>query len=232
MNSSLSLASLVAAALLATGCAGSASTPTAPSSLSGSPTSSAGQSPLSGSRAPTVEPLAGTWHSPVASACRGRRPDHTRGRELHADVRRRSPVDARGLQHMRRHVHLVRGNADCGTCTGVHAGGVPDHGVRVHLYASARWREQRDAAGRRTRALVGARRVALHPIADGILPLGRIHRLPDIDEGLLAHGQGPFLRAVQIRDQRDDRGKGEGDDDDGERPGRPHQPRVKAHGGQ
>ena len=64
------------------------------------------------------------------------------------------------------------------------------------------------------------------------LPLGRIHRLPHIDEGLLAHGQGPFLRAVQIRDQRDDRGKSDGDDNDGERPDRAHQPCVIAHGGQ
>ena len=57
MNSSLSLASIVVVALLATGCAGS---PTAPSSSSGSPTSPGDQSPLSGS--PTVDQLAGTWN--------------------------------------------------------------------------------------------------------------------------------------------------------------------------
>ncbi|MGH9147759.1 MAG: META domain-containing protein [Vicinamibacterales bacterium] len=55
MNSSLSLVSFVVAALLATGCAGSASTPTSPSSLSGSPTSPADESPLS-------DQLAGTWN--------------------------------------------------------------------------------------------------------------------------------------------------------------------------
>jgi heat shock protein HslJ len=59
MNSSRSLVSLVVAALLATGCAGSA---TSPSSLSGSPTSPGGQSPSSGSPAPTVGQLAGTWN--------------------------------------------------------------------------------------------------------------------------------------------------------------------------
>jgi len=63
MNSSLaiSLTSLALAALLATRCAGSASTPTSPSLPSGSPTSPADQSPLSASRPPTVDQLAGTW---------------------------------------------------------------------------------------------------------------------------------------------------------------------------
>jgi heat shock protein HslJ len=60
MHSSLSLASLVVAALLATGCAGSVSTPTFPSS-SGFPAPPADQSPISGSRALTVDQLAGTW---------------------------------------------------------------------------------------------------------------------------------------------------------------------------
>jgi heat shock protein HslJ len=55
MNRSLSLVSVVATALLATGCAGSASTPTAPSSLSGAPQHS-------GSPAPTLDQLAGTWN--------------------------------------------------------------------------------------------------------------------------------------------------------------------------
>jgi heat shock protein HslJ len=62
MNRSRSLVSVVVAALLATGCAGSASTPTAPSSLSGSPSSPVDQPPLSGSPAPTVDQLAGTWN--------------------------------------------------------------------------------------------------------------------------------------------------------------------------
>lgn len=61
MNSPLLLVSVVVAALLATGCAGSASTPTSPSSLSGSP-SPVNQPPPSGSTAPTVEQLAGTWN--------------------------------------------------------------------------------------------------------------------------------------------------------------------------
>ena len=51
MNRSLSLVSFVVAALLATGCAGSASTPTSPSLLSGSTTP-----------APIVDQLAGTWN--------------------------------------------------------------------------------------------------------------------------------------------------------------------------
>ncbi len=58
MNSSVSLASLVVAALLVTGCADSASTPASPSSGSGSPASSGDQS---SSGALTVEQLAGTW---------------------------------------------------------------------------------------------------------------------------------------------------------------------------
>ena len=64
MNSSLAicLASFALAAWLATGCTGSASNPTSPSSPSGSPTSPADQSPLSGSRALTVDQLAGTWN--------------------------------------------------------------------------------------------------------------------------------------------------------------------------
>ena len=63
MNRSLSLVSVVVvAALLATGCSGSASTPTAPSSLPGSPTSPVDQPPRSGSPAPTVDQLAGTWN--------------------------------------------------------------------------------------------------------------------------------------------------------------------------
>ena len=62
VNSSLSFVSLVVAALLATGCAGSASNPTSPSSLSGSPTSPVDQSPVSGSPTPTVDQLAGTWN--------------------------------------------------------------------------------------------------------------------------------------------------------------------------
>jgi len=59
MNGSLSLVGVVVAALFATGCGGSASTPTSPSS--DSPTSTVDQSPLSGSPAPTVDQLAGTW---------------------------------------------------------------------------------------------------------------------------------------------------------------------------
>ena len=59
MNSPLSLVSLVVAALVATGCTGSV---TSPSSLSGSPTSSVDQSPRSGSPTPTVDGLAGTWN--------------------------------------------------------------------------------------------------------------------------------------------------------------------------
>ena len=51
MNRSLSLVSVVVAALLATGCAGSAATPTAPSSLFGVPIP-----------ALTVDQLAGTWN--------------------------------------------------------------------------------------------------------------------------------------------------------------------------
>ena len=62
MNRSLSLVSVVVAALLAMGCAGSASTPTAPSSPPGSPTSPVDPPPLSGSPAPTVDQLAGTWN--------------------------------------------------------------------------------------------------------------------------------------------------------------------------
>ena len=62
MNKSLSLVSVVVAALLATGCAGSASTPTAPSSPSGAPASPVDQPPRSGSPAPTVDQLAGTWN--------------------------------------------------------------------------------------------------------------------------------------------------------------------------
>ena len=54
MNSSLSFAGFVAAALLATGCASSASTITSPSSPSGSPTSPVDQSSLS-------DQLVGTW---------------------------------------------------------------------------------------------------------------------------------------------------------------------------
>jgi heat shock protein HslJ len=57
----LSLVSVVAAALLATGCAGSSSTPTSPSSGSGSPPAQGEQSPLPGSPAPTVDQIAGTW---------------------------------------------------------------------------------------------------------------------------------------------------------------------------
>jgi len=175
MNRSLSLVSVVVAALLAMGCAGSASTPTAPSSPSGSPTSPVDPPPLSGSPAPTVDQLAGTWNlqslqpagdvdqttpagatytltfadgrpvgrhmeSPVTSAGRRCRPDHAGGRDLHADLRRRSSVDARGLQRVRRPIHSVRTDADSGTHTGVHAGGLPHHGVRVHLHESARWR--------------------------------------------------------------------------------------------
>ena len=60
MNRPPSLVSFAVVGLLATGCAGSASTPTSPSSLSGSPTS-VDQSPVSGSPAPTVDQLAGTW---------------------------------------------------------------------------------------------------------------------------------------------------------------------------
>ena len=59
LNSPLSLVSLVVAALVATGCTGSV---TSPSSLSGSPTSSVDQSPRSGSPTPTVDGLAGTWN--------------------------------------------------------------------------------------------------------------------------------------------------------------------------
>ena len=59
MNSSVSLAGLVVAALLATGCTGSPSTPTSPSSGSGSPTAPGDQSTSGG--ALTVEQLAGTW---------------------------------------------------------------------------------------------------------------------------------------------------------------------------
>lgn len=55
MNSSLSLVGLAAAALLVTGCAGSASTITSPSSRSGSPTSPVNQPTLS-------DQLAGTWN--------------------------------------------------------------------------------------------------------------------------------------------------------------------------
>ena len=62
VNSSLSLVSLVVAALVATGCTGSASTPTSPSSLSGSPTFPVDRSPVSGSPTPTVDGLAGTWN--------------------------------------------------------------------------------------------------------------------------------------------------------------------------
>ena len=62
MNRSLSLVSVVVAALLATGCSGSASTPTSPSSPSGSPTSPVDQPPRSGTPAPTVDQLAGTWN--------------------------------------------------------------------------------------------------------------------------------------------------------------------------
>ena len=51
MNRSLSLVSVVVASLLATGCAGSAATPTAPSSLFGVPIP-----------ALTVDQLAGTWN--------------------------------------------------------------------------------------------------------------------------------------------------------------------------
>ena len=58
MKSSPSLVGFVVTALLATGCAGSASTPTSPSSLSGSPTSPVDQS----GSAPTVDQLAGTWN--------------------------------------------------------------------------------------------------------------------------------------------------------------------------
>ena len=58
MNSSVSLAGLVVAALLATGCAGSPSTPTSPSSAPVA-TSSGDQSPPG---ALTVEQLAGTWN--------------------------------------------------------------------------------------------------------------------------------------------------------------------------
>ena len=61
MNKSLSLVSAVVAALLATGCAGSASTPSAPSP-SGAPASPVDQPPRSGSPAPTVDQLAGTWN--------------------------------------------------------------------------------------------------------------------------------------------------------------------------
>jgi heat shock protein HslJ len=60
MNSSLSLVSVVVAALLATGCSGS--DPTSPSSLSGAPTSPINRSPVAGSPAPTVDQLAGTWN--------------------------------------------------------------------------------------------------------------------------------------------------------------------------
>ena len=62
MNRSVSLVSVVAAALLATGCADSASTPTAPSSLSGAPMSPVEQPPRSDSPAPTVDQLTGTWN--------------------------------------------------------------------------------------------------------------------------------------------------------------------------
>ena len=61
MNRSLSLVRFVVAALVATGCTGSASTPTSPSSLSGSPTFPVDRSPVSGSPTPTVDQLAGTW---------------------------------------------------------------------------------------------------------------------------------------------------------------------------
>ena len=62
MKRSLSLVCVVVAALLAMGCAGSASAPTAPSSASGSPTSPVDPPPLSGSPAPTVDQLTGTWN--------------------------------------------------------------------------------------------------------------------------------------------------------------------------
>jgi len=62
MNSSLSLASLAVAAILATGCTGSGSTPTSASSLFGSTTSPIDRSPLSASLAPTVDELAGRWN--------------------------------------------------------------------------------------------------------------------------------------------------------------------------
>ena len=82
------------------------------------------------------------WHmeSSVTSACRERRPDNTSGRELHADLRRGSSVDARGLQHVRQRVHFVWPDADSGTHSRVHAGGVPYYGVRVYLHACAQRR--------------------------------------------------------------------------------------------
>ncbi len=64
------------------------------------------------------------------------------------------------------------------------------------------------------------------------LPLGPIHGLLQIDESLLAHSQGPLLRSVQICDQRNDRGKTDGDDNDCKRSGRAHQSCVIAHSAQ
>jgi hypothetical protein len=47
-----------------------------------------------------------------------------------------------------------------------------------------------------------------------------LHGLAQVNQRLLAHFQDPFLRAVEIRNEPDDRRKGEGDGKPGERAAR------------
>src|SRR5262245_64747976 len=58
--------------------------------------------------------------------------------------------------------------------------------------------------------------------------LGR-HRLLEFDHRLLTDSQYPLARAVQVRDQPDDRCKRDCDHEYGRRSGRPGQPAMIAH---
>src|SRR5262245_23212310 len=56
------------------------------------------------------------------------------------------------------------------------------------------------------------------------------HGVSQVNQGLLTHFQDPFLRSVEIRNESDDRRKGEGDGQFGERAARAREARVIAHG--
>ena len=58
-----------------------------------------------------------------------------------------------------------------------------------------------------------------------------MHGLSQVNQRLLAHGQGTFVRSVEIRDEHYDRRKGAGDGKFCERAARASEARVIAHGG-
>src|SRR5262245_63596891 len=112
--------------------------------------------PAIGHLDPDVNPTRGSGSSGRAA-----------GRQLYADIRRRSSVDTRGLQRVQWRVHAVGSDADSGARARVHPGGVPHDGVRKRLHQLAGWREHRHALEQRARVVVSAWRVALYAIAIG-----------------------------------------------------------------